>query len=245
MMRSMVFRKFNLLATLAVFVGAVALAYTSGQVKFNVSNPKSFAQIVEKTSGLKMSNLEKTIKSDYIYKKLKHPTDFDKELKDPASPEQIHSFLLEIEEALKEKNVNKDKIKSGAKLYEKLMLNSKIDLAKKIARKQFSDVVETKWHDIKRTMINQNGDKSFAIAKVEIHRRLREEMIFAPRKALSGKYRFDVADWGYVEVDKASVGRGAVYVDVSSFNDINTLEPGIMDLHTEPGPGEDSESVEE
>lgn len=205
---------FTLLAATTVY------AYQSVPRNFVISNPLVEAQNIER-SPLKMKRLEEIEKSALARKRILFPAEFFQlKAKSLENSELYQSWIEEVNEALWGKNLKanpKDKIN----YYEKFVENTRIDLAKKIAKRQMLLLLKNNWNKVKETIFNEYVIEKWSEAEIEIHRLLNERFIYVPRPQ-QNTYLFMLGD-SFVEIDKQTLKRGHAALDINSRLDGNII----------------------
>ena len=201
-----------------------------------------------KAADLGPSRLEVVTKNNLISMKLKDPKKFEEVRQDRLDNSPLYqSWVDEVDEALSERQLPKTVVlKKNQSYVEKFFDGTRIDLAKRIAKKQMFEALQRNWPWLKDTVFNEFGatqwrtpsklkrepeapiaDENPSGADLSVEK-LNEGFHCSPRHSNSGVYDFDF-DFGgrnFVEVDRHSLKHGRVALDINSEHDDNRLAPG-------------------
>lgn len=218
-----------------------------------------------KSPDLGPSRLEQVTKNNLIGMKLTDPKKFEdlREASLDNSP-LYQSWVDEVNEALSERPLPKKVVLKKNETYlEKFFDGSRIDLAKRIAKKQMFEALQRNWPWLKDTIFNEFGANQWRHPAVKPKReaeapisdegpsgadlaveKLNEGFHYSPRHSDGSSFDFDF-DFGgrnFVEIDRHSLKHGRVALDIDSDHDANRLEPGADKIQADDSGSSDNQS---
>jgi hypothetical protein len=247
---------------LAPVVSAYALDFNE-PINFKVVNPLSEAASAEKIKALSVKKLEASVKSELINKRfqdlkishLRNPQqqpDNYLQLENHADEYEplTQSWLHEVDEFYNERGnrVTENLVQSKENLYKKLMVNSKIDLARKIIKKKLYYEFIKDWSCrgrspskngivscLSQTIFNKDAipDESSSTRDTLgfILDTLNSSLIYSPNVPGASKnyFLFKIQDMVFAEIDKNTLKQGRIVFRLGN-GFINKLEPGAEDI---------------
>lgn len=217
------------------------------QQSFSISNPKSAARAVDLDTLLRMTHLERITKNTLIDLKIKNPKKFaELRQKTLENSSLYQSYIDEVEEAFLERNFFSKHIPHfGRDLYEKYMMGTPIDMARKNAKKQMFLFIKKNWPVLKDTIFNEYDVDNWKIASQITADKLNESFVYSPRGPHSDSFFFAADSWGFVEILKKTLSNGRVVLDVDSRLDNNSPPPEASTVTSEPSSGSGGNSQSE
>jgi hypothetical protein len=207
------------------------------QFTFTLEKPLAEAQKTESMGKLRTSGLEKSIKSSLIKMRLQNPSKFFELKKNSLENSELYqSYINEVDEALWGARINR--INPKIPLYDQFMLNSHIDAARKIAKEEMFKVLQQNWPKLKETIFNDYGVDTWEVAKIIVTDKMNDMLAYIPQPK-SPNYLFLFGE-NFVQIDKKTLKKVKVALDVNSRLDGNNLPPEAVDIVSDDEGGKKS-----
>lgn len=204
---------------------------------FRTKDPHWVARSIENFPGLKTSSLERRIKNDLIYLHILDPKKFSEKLRDRTeNPTLYQSYLEEVNELFSEIRINPAKIKKGENLYDKYFVGSKIDTARKIAKRAMLTQISSRWDRLSSTIFNEYSVENKAIANEITLDKMKENFFYDPHHPLYRDHRQDFFfefQGSSVTVEKSNLKVAKVYISVDPRLDSNAIEDGAENIQAD------------
>ena len=242
------------------FVGLQAQAFQK-EIPFTVGDPRKAVRDAVKSNDesnvndLGPSRLELVTKNNLIEMKVKDPKKFEEVRHGRLENSPLYqSWVDEVNEALSERPPSKTVVlRKNESYFQRFFEGTKIDVAKKIAKKQLFLGLQRSWPWLKETIFNEFGStewrhskplKPSAEAAISVDipsgaeftvNKLNEMFHFSPKESTSKNFEFDFdfAGRNFAEIDRMTLKKGRVGLDVNSEHDVNRLEPGAEKIKSE------------
>jgi hypothetical protein len=203
-------------------------AFQKEPMAFVIPDPARQAQAIARDKDLAFTRLEIETKRELAKMRLLKPQDFFQlKSKGLENSTLLQSYIDEIDEALwgfKQKINPKSKID----FYSEIIKGKPIDNAKKIAKQQMFTHIRRNWADLKETIYNEFAFESWEKGgKTATIMNLNKSLIYVPNHGRS--YLFKFGD-SYVEIDKKTLKKGIVGIDVNSRLDKNKIAPEALNI---------------
>jgi hypothetical protein len=161
------------------------------------------------------------------------------------------SYLDEIEYNAIQKNLpRRARVSSGftknGRGQGTINLNSTLDTAKRIAKKEVADYVDQNWDEIAKTIFNDEDVPSRLEARQFTARKINEYLVYDAAQSMKrGTYYFQFDGYGAVEIDKKSLASGKVCLEIGTRNRGNKVPDWVMKLKTDKDAGSSADLLDE
>lgn len=209
-------------------IGLTLLLVLFSVSSFALQKQESYT-LPDSTYALPLSGLERATKSGLIKIRLLNPTKFfELKKQEEENSELYQSYIFEVDEALWGKSAKNYNPKIS--FYDQFLKNSKLDLAKKVAKFEMLKMIQKNWPALKETIFNEYGAETWKQARALTLRKLDEIFFYSPRHPNAKTHYLFLFGDSFIQLDKATLKKVRVVLDINSRLDANRLPPDAANI---------------
>ncbi|MBK9292988.1 MAG: hypothetical protein IPM57_00830 [Oligoflexia bacterium] len=209
-----------------LFISLILVAHSTQA--FALQKQQAYT-LSSKTMALPLAPYEVTLKSSLIKMRLYDPAKFLELKKSEESNAEVYqSYINEVYDLFGTSLITKHNPKLS--FYDQFMKNSKIDLAKKVAKYEMYKNIEKNWPVLKTTIFNEEGVESWKEARRFTLRKLNDFLIYSPQHQYSKTHFLFLFGQNFIRLDKATLKKVHIGLDINSRLDANTLPPEAANI---------------